>query len=154
MSEASRTTEDSLSSRRMRLQRERDTRPELELRSQLFRLGLRYRVHRRPVDTLRREADIVFSGARVAVFVQGCFWHGCASHITHARTNEVFWSEKIATNQRRDRDTFARLLEVGWLPVEVWEHEDPQVAARRIAGVVAARQSAQDGTTGRSPITP
>jgi DNA mismatch endonuclease Vsr len=90
------------SSNRMRLQRERDTRPERAVRSELFRLGLRYRVHRRPLPGLRREADIVFAGSRVAVFVHGCFWHGCPSHASLARTNMAFWSDKIATNRRRD----------------------------------------------------
>lgn len=135
------STAGSPSSGRMRRQRERNTRPELAVRSELFHLGLRYKVHRRPLVGLRREADLVFAGPRVAVFVQGCFWHGCPSHASVARTNAVFWREKIAKNRRRDRDTFDRLLDVGWLPVEIWEHEDPHAAAMRVAAAVAARHS-------------
>jgi DNA mismatch endonuclease (patch repair protein) len=102
-------------------------------------MGLRYRVHRRPLPDVRRQADIVFAGSQVAVFVHGCFWHGCPSHATLARTNRTFWSDKIATNRRRDEDTCSRLLLSGWMPMEIWEHEDPHTAAMRIAAVVSVR---------------
>lgn len=127
------------SSNRMRLQRERDTGPERAIRSELFRLGFRYGIHRRPLPGLRREADIMFPGSRVAVFIHGCFWHGCPSHLSLARTNTAFWSDKIATNRKRDEDTCGRLLMIGWLPMEIWEHEDPHTAAMRIATVVSNR---------------
>lgn len=119
--------------RRMVATRGRDTRPERELRSQLHRLGLRFRIHQAVLPGIRREADIVFGPARIAVFVDGCFWHGCPQHRTMAKANAAYWQEKIETNRRRDADTNARLRADGWRVIRIWEHEDPSVAARRIA---------------------
>lgn len=123
----------------MRANRSRDTAPERALRSAVHRLGLRYRVDTPPIKGLRRRADLVFSGAKVAVFSDGCYWHGCPDHHRPARRNEEFWSDKIAKNQSRDRDTDARLAEAGWRVIRVWEHEDPADAAQRIAQVVRRR---------------
>src|SRR4051794_653167 len=92
----------------------RDTRPELLLRSELHRRGLRYRVHVRPIPSVRREADVAFTAAKVAVFVDGCFWHGCPIHRTYPRRNSSFWTDKIAGNRVRDADTDARLCADGW----------------------------------------
>lgn len=128
--------------KRMQLQRSHDTQPELAVRRAVHRLGLRYRVHRRPLPALRREADFVFGPAKVAVFVDGCFWHGCPDHGRRAHNvNGWYWPEKIARNRERDADTDARLSECGWMPVRVWEHEDPALAALRIAAVVRERGS-------------
>ncbi|WP_018682617.1 very short patch repair endonuclease [Actinokineospora enzanensis] len=124
---------------RMSRQRARDTGTEVALRRALHALGLRYRVHRRPVRGVRREADVVFGPARVAVFVDGCFWHGCPEHATWPKRNAEFWRTKIETNQRRDRDTDERLTAEGWLPVRVWEHEDPTSAAARVRTLVKDR---------------
>ncbi|GAA2436551.1 very short patch repair endonuclease [Streptomyces macrosporus] len=131
---------------RMSRQRSRDTEVELALRRALHASGLRYRVHRRPVKGVRREADIVFGPARVAVFVDGCFWHGCPEHATWPKNNAEFWRRKIEGNRARDLDTDARLAEAGWAAVRVWEHEDPAEAARRIAALVAGRRPG--GTAG------
>jgi DNA mismatch endonuclease (patch repair protein) len=120
----------------MRANRGRDTRPERALRSAVHALGLRYRVNFRPIPGLRRTADLVFTRAKVAVFLDGCFWHGCPEHLRPARVNESFWSAKIAGNRQRDLDTDRQLAETGWTVIRVWEHEDPQAAARRIAKVV------------------
>jgi len=126
---------------RMSAQRSTGTAPELALRSRLHRLGLRYRTHVAPLATLRRKADIVFGPARVAVFVDGCFWHGCPEHGRRAHAvNGWYWPEKIARNKRRDTDTDRRLEEAGWLVVRVWEHEDDALAATRIAELVRARR--------------
>ena len=125
-------------SERMRRQAVRDTQPEIELRSELHRRGLRYFVHRRPVRSLRREADLVFPSRRVAVFVDGCFWHGCPKHRTHPKRNADFWREKIDRNRERDAETDRVLSENGWMTVRVWEHEDPGVAADRIEAAVRA----------------
>ena len=124
---------------RMSKQKSRDTGIEMALRKTLYAAGLRYRVHRRPVKGIRREADVVFIRARVAVFVDGCFWHGCPEHASWPRNNAQFWRDKIETNMRRDLDTDARLREQGWLPIRVWEHEAVGVAADRIAESVRSR---------------
>jgi DNA mismatch endonuclease, patch repair protein len=114
----------------------RDTKPELALRSAVHALGLRYRVNTRPLPAVRRTADLVFTKAKIAVFLDGCFWHGCAVHHTVAATNASFWAEKVENNRRRDRDTDAKLADAGWLSLRVWEHEDPVVAASRIEAAV------------------
>jgi DNA mismatch endonuclease, patch repair protein len=115
----------------------RDTGPELALRRELHRLGLRYYVHRRPLAGLRREADVVFPRAKVAVFVDGCFWHGCPDHGRRQhRTNAWYWPEKIERNRERDRDTDAKLLTAGWIPIRVWEHQPAPEAALAILAEV------------------
>ncbi|MDX6593626.1 MAG: mismatch endonuclease, patch repair protein [Gaiellales bacterium] len=88
------------------------------------------------MNGLRREADIVFPSAKAAVFVDGCFWHGCPEHATHPKRNAAFWTEKILRNQTRDQETDSLLTEAGWCAIRVWEHEDPDQAAERIAGLV------------------
>lgn len=125
----------------MSLLARRDTSPELALRSALHRTGLRYYVHRRPLPELRREADIVFPRAKIAVFVDGCFWHGCPEHGQRVhRTNGWYWPKKIATNMARDQDTDARLRSAGWVSIRVWEHEDPGRAATRVRRVLRQRR--------------
>ncbi|MEZ5257880.1 MAG: very short patch repair endonuclease [Ilumatobacteraceae bacterium] len=109
---------------RFRRQRQRDTEPELALRRELHRRGLRYRVDRRPIPGLRSRADLVFGPARVAVFVDGCFWHGCPEHATEPKHNASWWREKLATNVERDRRVDETLADAGWLSMRVWEHED------------------------------
>jgi DNA mismatch endonuclease (patch repair protein) len=119
----------------MKRQRRRDTAPELALRSALHRMGLRYRVEFRLPGT-RRRVDVAFTAARVAVFVDGCFWHGCPEHATWPKQNAEWWREKIETNRRRDRDTEQHLLGAGWKVIRVWEHEDVTSAADRILDAV------------------
>ena len=120
----------------MRRQGRRDTAPELALRRELWRRGLRYRVDRPPVPGMRRRADIVFSRARVAVYVDGCFWHSCPLHATTPKANREWWEAKLAANVRRDRDTDQRLAQLGWTVVRLWEHEDPMAAADRVEEAV------------------
>ncbi|MBS2548815.1 very short patch repair endonuclease [Catenulispora sp. NL8] len=120
----------------MRGNRSRDTKPEKRLRSELHALGLRYKIDQRPVREVRRTADIVFVKARIAVFVDGCYWHGCPEHYRAATKNAEFWSQKIEANRQRDADTDQRLAAAGWHVMRVWEHEDPDAAARRIAEAV------------------
>jgi DNA mismatch endonuclease (patch repair protein) len=119
----------------MRSQRQRDTKGELKLRSLLHRRGLRFRVHAL-LPGLRRRSDIVFTRARVVVFVDGCFWHGCPQHGTWPKENADWWREKIEANKRRDRDTDARLTAAGWTVIRVWEHEDLTQAADQIVEIV------------------
>jgi DNA mismatch endonuclease (patch repair protein) len=126
----------------MRANRGRDTGPELALRRALHARGLRYRVdHPLPFDR-RRRADILFTRAKVAVFIDGCFWHGCPEHGTTPRTNSAFWAEKIARNRARDEDTTDRLREAGWLVLRFWEHEVPDRCAATVARTVERRLSA------------
>ncbi|MGD9485648.1 very short patch repair endonuclease [Streptomyces sp. TRM70308] len=140
---------------RMSRQKSRDTRVELALRSALHAAGLRFRVHRRPVRGVRREADVVFGPARVAVFVDGCFWHGCPEHATWPRRNAEFWRTKIEKNRARDADTDERLAGAGWLAVRVWEHEPPAQAAERVRVVVEQRRRSQRaGGTGKEAAAP
>lgn len=120
----------------MQDQRARDTTPELALRRQLHAAGLRYRVDRAPLPGLRRRADIVFGPSRLAVFVDGCFWHGCPQHGVKPRTNEGWWRAKLERNKARDTDTDARLEAAGWRVLRIWEHEDPVMAAQRVRALV------------------
>lgn len=124
--------------RRMQRQARRDTTPELALRRALWGRGLRYRVDVSPVAGLRRRADIVFSRARVAVFVDGCFWHSCPDHGSVPRANRGWWIAKLEANVRRDRDTDALLQSSGWTVIRVWEHEEQMHAADHVEAVLAA----------------
>ncbi|MHB1164744.1 MAG: very short patch repair endonuclease [Candidatus Nanopelagicales bacterium] len=121
--------------------RGRDTAPELALRRLLHARGLRYRIDSPPLPGVRRRADLVFGPARVAVFVDGCFWHRCPEHATEPRTNVDYWAPKLDRNVERDRETDALLTQAGWVSVRVWEHEDPAVAARRVARIVRRRRA-------------
>lgn len=115
----------------------RDTQPELAVRRAIWKQGLRYRVDVRPLPALRRRADIVFLKPKVAVFVDGCFWHSCP-HCCRGipRSNRAWWSEKLARNVDRDRDTDRRLIGAGWTVIRLWEHADPADAAAMIADLV------------------
>ena len=122
----------------MKAVRQRGTAAELALREALDALGLSYAMNEQPLSNLRRQADILFREEKIAVFVDGCFWHGCPIHGTQAKANAKFWADKIARNKERDRDTNQRLTEAGWAVVRIWEHEDPMEAAKRIAGLLGA----------------
>lgn len=124
----------------MQQQRRRDTTPELALRRELHRRGLRYFVDRAPLPGVRRRADIVFPGVKVAVEVFGCFWHSCPTHATKPKANAAWWETKLEGNRRRDLDTERLLLAAGWVPVRVWAHEDPVEAATRVEAVILERR--------------
>lgn len=127
-------------SERMRTFPRRDTTPELELRRELWRRGLRYRVDR-PLDgKRRRRADLTFVGPKVVVFVDGCFWHGCPDHGTSPKANAEWWSEKLARNVARDADTDEYLAAQGWTVLRFWEHEDVLAAADQVERAVRARR--------------
>lgn len=129
---------DAKTSARLSKQRRRDTKPEVALRRELHRRGLRYFVDRAPLKGMRRRADLVFPRRKVAVYVDGCFWHSCPVHATKPRNNAQWWADKLAANVARDRDTDTRLIEEGWRVVRIWEHEDPVVAAQRVVDDLAA----------------
>ena len=99
--------------------RQRDTAPELALRRELWRRGFRYRLH----PKLPGHPDIAFSGPKLAVFVDGCFWHGCPLHGTMPKRNKEFWASKIARNIERDAEIDDKIAALGWQVVHVWEHE-------------------------------
>jgi DNA mismatch endonuclease, patch repair protein len=123
----------------MQQQGREQTACELAVRSAVHARGLRYRLHQRPEKELRRQADLVFRRARVAVFVDGCFWHGCPAHGAIPRTNSKWWENKIRRTQQRDRETDDILGQVGWLVIRIWEHEEPVDAAMRIENAVRSR---------------
>ena len=107
-------------SKQMATMKARNTKPERRLRSVLWARGLRYRLHRKtPVG----RPDLVFPRPRVAVFVDGCYWHGCPDHYVRPRTRHEFWAEKLEANIARDRRQTCELENDGWLVVRVWEHE-------------------------------
>lgn len=122
--------------RSMQGNRGRDTKPELAIRREVHRRGLRYFVDRAPLQGFRRRADLVFPRVRVAVFVDGCFWHGCPKHHTVAKTNAAFWAEKVRLNRSRDLETTETLMRSGWMVLRIWEHEDVMGAADRIEAAV------------------
>jgi DNA mismatch endonuclease, patch repair protein len=118
----------------------RDTRPELRLRSALHGRGLRFFVDRSPLSGTRKRADIVFPTKRVAVFVDGCFWHGCPLHGTWPKNNADWWRDKIESNQRRDRETDEQLECAGWQVVRIWEHEGDEAVDRVVMALLTAEQ--------------
>ncbi|MFD4540424.1 very short patch repair endonuclease [Streptomyces bauhiniae] len=125
----------------MTANRGKDTKPELALRAALYRRGLRYRVGIRPLPDLRRTADVVFPKAKVAVFVDGCFWHGCPDHYRPAKKSGEEWSQKIKENRDRDASTTLTLQGQGWEVLRFWEHEDLDLAAEEIRMRVEERRS-------------
>lgn len=122
----------------MKANRGRDTTPELRLRRVLHATGLRYRVDWPLPFDRRRRADIAFTKQRVAVFVDGCFWHGCPEHFVTPKANADFWARKIKANRTRDMDSEERLRSHGWTVLRCWEHEDSIDVAAQVAMVVRA----------------
>lgn len=133
------------SSRRAKLfalsNRRADTGPERRLRSELHRRGLRYRKdHALTVEGMRIRPDVVFAAARVAVFVDGCFWHGCPEHGRRPVSNSEYWGPKLDRNVQRDQQATDALVTAGWRVVRVWEHESVDSAADRIASLVSQQR--------------
>lgn len=124
-------------SRRMSTAKRRETAPELALRAVLHRRGLRYRVSYPVPGQRRRTIDVAFTRRRLAVFVDGCFWHGCPEHGTSPRRNSEWWQTKLAANEARDRDTDIVLVSQGWRVLRAWEHEDPEKVADEIQRLLA-----------------
>lgn len=126
----------------MRQQRSQDTGPEIALRRELHRRGLRFRLHRAIVPGTRRRVDIVFGPTRIAVDVRGCYWHGHDHEFQEyeRRANLSYWGPKIQGNRVRDADTEERLLAEGWTVRVVWECDDLQRSADEIEDLVRSRQ--------------
>lgn len=125
----------------MRGNRSKNTAPERTLRSLLYQRGLRYRVDAQPIPGLRRRADVVFPRKRLAVFVDGCFWHGCPDHYRPSTKNTAFWERKLTVNRTRDAQTNEKFAAAGWTVIRVWEHEDMAAAAARIEAAVRRRSA-------------
>jgi len=113
----------------MKANTSRDTGPELALRRELFRRGLRYRVGVAPLEGVRRTVDIAFPRVKIAVLAYGCFWHGCPEHHRPAKTHADFWEAKIQGDTMRDRETTRMLQDAGWQVIRLWEHEPTQAMA-------------------------
>lgn len=122
--------------RRMERQKRRDTKPEISLRSALHRRGLRFRVDRRIIPGSRKRADIVFGPERLAIFVDGCFWHGCPEHGTWPKANPAWWRNKIEANRARDVATNRELADAGWSVLRFWAHEEVDAAVAAILDVL------------------
>jgi len=120
----------------MQANRRRDTAPEMAIRRLVHAAGLRYRVDARPLSGARHTADMIFTRVRVAVFIDGCFWHGCADHYRPPASNVTYWAGKVTRNRERDRLANEALIAAGWTVVRIWEHETPESAASRIEAAV------------------
>ncbi|MFE1901550.1 very short patch repair endonuclease [Streptomyces yangpuensis] len=144
-------------SARMSRQASRDTTQEVAVRRLLHASGLRYRVNFPVPGIRRRTIDIAFTRARIAVFLDGCFWHGCPEHATHPKANAEWWRAKLEKNMSRDRETTAHLESVGWTVLRFWEHELPEAVAREVtlsrrrAGPPPKATGSADGPTGAAP---
>lgn len=115
--------------------RRRDTKPELAVRRALHARGLRYRVDYAPLGG-RRKADIVFTRRKIAVFIDGCFWHGCPEHGSTPVANAAYWLEKLKSNSERDRETDEQLRDAGWVVLRYWEHDGPQSVVDRVSAAM------------------
>ena len=111
----------------------------MAVRRLLHAAGLRYRVDTRPITDLNRRADLVFTRAKVAVFIDGCYWHGCPEHGTTAKTHADYWTAKIARNRERDAETDRLLADAGWKVVRAWEHQDAAEVALEVVATVEVR---------------
>src|SRR5262249_25204607 len=120
-----------------------------QIRRLLHKAGLRYSVDARPLPGSSRRADVIFRRARVAVYVDGCFCHGCPQHATWPKANASFWREKLDANRRSDTDTNQRLKAAGWIVIRGWEHEDPRKVARRVTRAVLNRLHSLERQTRR-----
>ena len=127
-------------SARMSRHPRRDTTPELALRHLLHAAGYRYRVCLAVPGMPRRTIDIAFTRMKIAVFIDGCFWHGCPDHRTVPGANNEWWSAKLEGNRRRDEETTAHLEALGWTVLRFWEHTDPESALKAVS--VAAEGAA------------
>jgi DNA mismatch endonuclease (patch repair protein) len=136
----------------MERQRRRDTRPELDLRKALHAAGYRFRVNYPVPGQPRRSIDVAFTKQRLAVFVDGCFWHGCQDHGVSPRNNSTWWAEKLERNRQRDLDVSRHLEEAGWRVIRLWEHEAVADQLARLQGSlrseVAERAVASEAPAG------
>jgi DNA mismatch endonuclease, patch repair protein len=133
-----------------------NTKPELALRSALHALGYRYRKDFRIDLPLRRvRPDIAFTRRKIAVFVDGCFWHACPEHGSQPKNNEWYWSPKLAKNVERDRAADAALTQAGWTVIRLWEHVPvPDAVAAVVAALAPPGATSMDDHAGIPAIDP
>ncbi|MFH8790895.1 very short patch repair endonuclease [Streptomyces roseoverticillatus] len=127
----------------MSRQASRNTTPEMAVRRLLHSAGHRYRLHSKVPGMPRRSIDIAFPGVKVAVFLDGCFWHGCPQHATSPKANADWWRQKLDRNIARDRETNEHLVEAGWTVLRFWEHQDPATVAADVAAAVAMARASR-----------
>ncbi len=125
---------------RMRATRQHGTKPEVALRGALNQLGIVYHVDQSPVSGLKSRPDLIFEDTRIAVYVDGCFWHSCPIHGTLPKSNRQWWQAKLEANRQRDAKANDVLASAGWYVVRVWEHADPITVAKELADLIAQRQ--------------
>ena len=128
-------------SARMSRQASKDTNAELAVRRLLHAAGLRYRVEYPVPGMARRRIDVAFPGAKLAILIDGCFWHGCPEHATHPKANAEWWRQKLERNMTRDIETTEHLRAEGWEVLRFWEHEAPQDVADEVRRVVTQRKN-------------
>ena len=124
----------------MKANRGVDTKPELRLRSQIHKSGLRYAIDVRPESDINRRADLVFRSAKVAVFVHGCFWHGCPKHHKLPKSNKKYWAQKVRRNRERDQETQRLLRKRGWKVLAFWEHQNSEACFQVVVDSVLLRR--------------
>lgn len=135
-------------SARMSRQLSKDTAAELAVRRLLHAAGLRYRVEYPVPGMGRRRIDVAFTSVKVAVLIDGCFWHGCPEHATQPKSNADWWRQKLDRNMARDAETTEHLRAAGWEVLRFWEHEAPEEVALRVAAAVMRRRAKRGrGTT-------
>lgn len=123
-------------SHRFSSQKTRDTKPELQLRRQLWSRGVRYRVSYPAPGRTRRTIDVATPTKKLPIFIDGCFWYGCPAHLQITSTNRDWWAERIAANRQRDRDTDSHRADLDWTVIRIWEHEDIDNRAAEIAATI------------------
>ena len=126
----------------MKKVRVRDTGPEMAVRRLLFASGLRYRVNYRPKmpDIGRASIDIAFPGEHLAIFIDGCFWHGCPEHGELPKANRQWWENKFTENRERDARVTENLSQGGWLVLRFWAHETPEKVCAHITDMLRNAQ--------------
>jgi len=134
--------------RRMQRTARKDNPFERAVRSQLYARKLRYRIHYQIPGLKRTSCDFAFPGLKIAVFLDGCFWHGCELHPPSVKKNAEFWLEKIERNRARDARATVHLAELGWTVLRFWEHEDVATIVSTIVASVKAKKASPHRGTG------
>ncbi|MCT1515623.1 very short patch repair endonuclease [Dietzia cercidiphylli] len=124
----------------MKKQKRKDTKCELAVRRQLHRSGVRFRVDFRPLPDQLFRVDVGWKGRKVAVFIDGCFWHGCPEHGSLPKSNSNWWAAKLDGNRARDRRADSALRTAGWTVLRFWEHENPESVAKVIVATLRSGQ--------------